>query len=398
MLAKAQHLEATGVWLTFIGTLWSIVQMLLLLSLGGVAWMRDRAVQAGASLEAKGRHAASRWVQGYTFLLLFLLAGFLLDLPLRLYGHHLGLAYGLSVQGWGSWFWDIAKEILLTWLIGGSIFMLLFWVLRKWPRRWWLIFWGLSIPISLFGTFVAPYFGPVFNKYEPLAKSNPELVAKIQQVVERGHMNIPADRMYLMKASAKNTQLNADVEGFGHSKRVVVWDNTITKATPDQVLFIFGHESGHYVLGHIVSGVFFSFFVSFVMLFASFLFLNWAIRRFGPAWRIPTQGDWGAFAVLVLGIGLYGTLLQPLLNTYVRVHEHDADVYGQEAVHGIVADPAAAGRGAFQVLGETSFDEPNPPLFLEYWLDNHPSIGRRAAFAAHYNPWAPGEAPKYFQK
>ncbi len=35
------------------------------------------------------------------------------ELPLELYGHHISLAYGLSVQGWGSWLADWAKAELL---------------------------------------------------------------------------------------------------------------------------------------------------------------------------------------------------------------------------------------------------------------------------------------------
>jgi hypothetical protein len=73
-------------------------------------------------------------------------------------------------------------------------------------------------------------------------------------------------------------------------------------------------------------------------------------------------------------------------------------VYGQEAIHGIVADPQKSAAGAFQVLGENSLDEPNTPAFVEFWTDNHPSTGRRAGFAAHYDPWTPGGEPKYFKK
>ena len=136
--------------------------------------------------------------------------------------------------------------------------MLLFWVIRRFPQRWWLVFWGFSIPIVLFGIFAAPYINLLFDKFEPLQLHNPELVARLEQVVEKGHMNIPPERMFLMKASEKVTTLNAYVTGFGASKRVVVWDTSLQKGTPDEVLFIFGHESGHYVLGHIVYGVFFS--------------------------------------------------------------------------------------------------------------------------------------------
>ena len=54
-----------------------------------------------------------------------------------------------------------------------------------------------------------------------------------------------------MNASSKYNSINAYVTGLGASKRVVVWDTTIAKATIPQTLFVFGHEMGHYVLGHI---------------------------------------------------------------------------------------------------------------------------------------------------
>ena len=387
-LAKARNLSTVYETLHFGGRIWEIVSLLFLLSLGAIAWMRDTAVKV----------STNRWAQGYLFLLLFLLASAILTLPLDLYGHHLSLRYGLSVQSWPSWFGDQAKSFALTWLIGGLLLMLLFWIIRKLPRTWWFAFWCVSIPIVLFGIFVAPYIEPIFFNYEPLAKTNPALVAQLEQVVEKGRMNIPPERMFLMKASAKLTTLNADVEGFGASKRVVVWDTTITKMTPDEIVMVFGHESGHYVLGHIGSTVVFTFAILFVTLYLGFLFVRWALTKFGVRWGITSPNDWAALAILLLAFSLFGTLLEPLENSYSRMHEHAADVYGQEAVHGLVRDPQATAVGAFNVLGKTSLADPNPSPLYEFWTYSHPSIGRRAAFGKAYNPWIPGMEPKYFKK
>ncbi len=182
-LAKAQHLAAVHRITHFGDEFWSILQLLLLLSFGGIAWMRDCARRAGRN----------RWLQGYTFLFLFLFAGFLLDLPLSLYGHALSRRYGLSVQGWGSWFGDQAKGFALEWLIGGLVVMLLFWIIRRLPNRWWFPFWVFTIPLSLFGLFIGPYVEPLFFQYEPLARSQPALVQRLEEVARRGGMNIPPD-------------------------------------------------------------------------------------------------------------------------------------------------------------------------------------------------------------
>lgn len=387
-LAKAQHLSSVDEVLHFGGEAWGIVSLLLLLSFGAITWMRNFAE----------RVSSNRWAQCYVFLFLYILAGTLLNLPLDLYAHHLSLHYGLSVQSWPSWFTDQAKLFALTWLVGGLLVMLLFWIIRKLPHSWWFAFWCVSIPILLFGMFVYPYIEPIFFHYQPLEQTNPALVAQLEQVVQKGHMNIPPERMFLMKASAKLTTLNADVEGFGASKRVVVWDTTIAKMPADEIVFVFGHESGHYVLHHIGSTIVFTLAILLVALYLGYLFVQWGIRRFGVRWGVSSQNDWAALAVLLLALSIFGTLLEPLENSYSRMHEHAADVYGQEAIHGLIPDPQSTAKGAFDVLGKTSFADPNPNPLYAFWTDTHPSIGHRAAFAKAYNPWAPGMEPKYFKK
>lgn len=388
-LRKARTKAQINHWLHFGGEAWSLLQLLLLLGTGAIAAMQRTA------LRARG----GRWVQGLVFLTLFVIAGTLLDLPLSIIGHHVSRVYGLSVQGWGSWAGDQGKAFLLSILIGWPIVMLLFLVIRKSPRRWWLWFWLATIPMVLLGIFLVPVvIEPMFNHFEPLAKADPPLVQQLQKVVDKGHMGITPDRMFLMKASEKVTGMNAYVTGFGASKRVVVWDTTIAKATPDEILFIFGHEMGHYVLRHIVRGLVVAIAGIFLSFALGYLFVQWALRRFGPRWGIASQAEWGALAVFLLATTIYGVISEPIESTLSRIQEHQADVFGQEVVHGIVPDPQTVGRAAFQVLGQTSLDEPEPSPLLEFWTYSHPSLSRRAAFALAYDPWAPGNEPRYFKK
>jgi STE24 endopeptidase len=380
-LATAAHLNTV-----FADEIWGLVSLALLLALGVVAWMRNVAVARGSN----------RWLQGFVFIFLFNLITSLVTLPLDLYSQHLQLKYGLSVQGWASWFGDQGKSFVLGLIVLDLVMMLLFWVIRKFPRRWWFVGWLFSIPLVLFAIFVSPYINLLYDKFEPLQQSNPALVAQLEKVVEKGHMNIPPERMFLMKASAKVTTLNAYVTGFGSSKRVVVWDTSLQKGTPDEVLFIFGHESGHYVLNHIVYGVIFAIVGLLVTLYLGFHFIQWSIAKFGAGWGVPSQNDWAAFAVLMLAFSIFGLIAEPVENAFSRHDEHAADVYGQEAIHSLVADPQTVAKDAFDVLGTNSIVDPNPNPFFEFWTGSHPAIGRRAAFAKDYDPWAPGMEPKYF--
>src|SRR6202012_1695023 len=115
---------------------------------------------------------------------------------------------------------------------------------------------------------------------EPLTQSNPALVDQLERVVARSGMEIPPQRMFLMKASEKYTGLNAYVTGLGASKRVVVWDTTIQKLPTDQILFVFGHEQGHYVLNHIWKGLIFYSAIFLVFFWISYHAVHWLIGRY----------------------------------------------------------------------------------------------------------------------
>jgi Zn-dependent protease with chaperone function len=202
--------------------------------------------------------------------------------------------------------------------------------------------------------------------------------------------------MFFMHASQKVTSLNAYVTGFGPSKRLVLWDTTIAAATPGELSGIFGHELGHYALHHIVQGLLFTAALLLVAFFLGQKMTLWLLSRFGWRWGIRSQNDLAFVAVLALVLNVLNFFTEPVDNAFSRSIEHAADVYGQEAIHGIVADPQTTTQQGFQRLGEASLDDPRPHPFVDFWTASHPSTADRAAFAAAYNPWAEGQHPKYF--
>ena len=399
-LAKAIALSRIRNILDIAGSLWGLVFLWLLL-----------ATRAWAALEARvQRISRHRWVQGLVFFAAFLVISTLAGIPFDIACHHFSRAYGSSVQGWGSWLGDQSKALGLALLFVAPILLLFNWIVRRWPRRYWLGIWVATLPLLVLGIFVSPLLEPIFNKFEPLNKNYPTLVAELEKVVARTGTNIPPERMFLMKASLKTNGLNAYVNGMGATKRIVVWDTTAGRIPNDEVLFIFGHESGHYVLNHIPKilagyavGLFFVY-------WACAAFAGWLARRFGARWRLNGQEDGAAplsetalssrtgFVVLLFAISVVSFLLTPASNAFSRHFEHEADVYGQEAVHGIVADPQKTAVAAFNALGEAWLEDPNPSPFIEFWEYNHPSTQTRANFATHYDPWANGGHGKFFDK
>jgi STE24 endopeptidase len=335
-------------------------------------------------------------LQGFVYLPLVLVSLATLELPIKAYSHRLSRMYGLSIQGWGSWLGDWAKGVALLTLLGTLVISLAYWLMRKSPRRGWFYFWLTSVPILLFVIFLLPLvIEPMFNHFDPLEPRHPALAAEIEKVLQHGRMAISPSRMFEMRASEKATTLNAYVTGLGASKRVVIWDNTIQKLTTPQILYVFGHEMGHYALHHIWKGLAFA---AVLLLAAFYLGANlgqWAVTRYGSRWGIGSLSDWASMPLLILIISLFDFFSGPLSSTFSRHLEHQADLYGMEVIHGIVPNPNQTAAQSFQALGENSLSYPHPNRLLIFWTYDHPAISDRVQFVLRYKPWQEGKQPKY---
>jgi STE24 endopeptidase len=372
--------------LYFLDLLFTTVGLILLIQLGVGPRLRDWAE----------RISRRRFPQAVSFAGVFFILLGSLGLPAAAGSHWLARYYGQSVQGWGSWFWDSIKggvlglilAIVLTWLFYGLV--------RRSPRRWWFYAWLGSLPILVFLIFVEPLvLEPLFFRFTPLAATDPQLADALERVTQHAGQNIPEDRMYLMNASSKLNALNAYVTGIGASERVVVWDTTISQMTTPEILFVFGHEMGHYVLHHIRHGILFAAGILLIFLLAAFHALQWALRRFGPAWKIRAAGDWASLPVLVFIIFILNFIFTPIDNAYSRHLEHQADQYGLEVVHGIVPNAPQVAAQSFQILGEIDLDEPSPSTAVKLWFYDHPPINERILFAQTYDPWDKGNSPEF---
>jgi STE24 endopeptidase len=382
-LQRAIEYAHSAYTLHFASELWAIVILAAIVAFGLSAKLRNWAEAA----------SPRRFIQALVFIPLLLFTNDLLYLPANIYGQHLELKFDQSIQSWPSWFWDWTKTEFIALVCAVPLAWLLFAVIRRSPRRWWLYFWLATLPIIVTVMYLEPMvIEPMFYRFEPLQSTQPALVRQLETLVARGGLAIPPDRMFEMKASEKLNSLNAYVSGFGGSKRVVVWDTTLQKLTTPEILFVFGHEMGHYVLNHIRNSLLWLALLLLVLLFLGSHLVRWIIARRGSQWQIRDTADWAALPLMLLILAILSPLSEPVVNGYSRWQEHQADVYGLEITHGIVPDSAAVAAHSFQVMGEIGLDEPNPNHFIEFWLFSHPSTADRLTFAETYNPWLTGRA------
>ena len=355
----------------------------------------------GAELPVKFRDIAEQissrlFLQAAVFSPLLIATVAALSSPMDIFEHALARSYGLSVQEWGSWAWDWAKALCVNAIVGTILIWLLYVVIRRSPRRWWLYFWALSLPVGLFLFFLQPVVvDPLFHKFEPLEQRNPVLVASLQEMSRRAGENIPAAQMFWMGAGEKTTELNAYVTGIGPSKRIVVWDTTIAKMTTPQIVFVAGHEMGHYVLGHIPKQLALGALFLFLLLYLGFRFAQWALLRWRQKWEIRGIDDWASLPVLILPLFVLSFLANPIVSAVSRHYEHQADQYGLEVTHGLTPDSSQQAARSFQILGEIDLADPDPnpaDVFLFY---SHPTIADRVRFALDYEPWSHGGAGEF---
>lgn len=317
------------------------------------------------------------FVQALLVVPAFLAAPLVALLPLNAWRHYLAVRVGISVQSWPAWFSDwlmsaailAATATLLTWG--------LFALVRRSPGRWWLYAWLGAIPLAAGAVFLYPVvIDPLFNRFEPLP---PKVAAAIEQVAERAGYRVPPSRMYEMKAGDKLRAVNAYMTGFGATRRIVIWDTTITALTLPQLQSVFAHELGHYALHHIPIGAGLSLLLILAGLFAA--------RRL-----VPNPGEWRTLARWFLFLVAASFLTEPLVNTYSRWQEHQADIFELDTMRGLVPDAGRVSAEVDQIMGEINLDHPDPNGFIRFWLYDHPTTAERMVFAQRYA--APGTSSK----
>jgi len=342
------------------------------------------------------RKSRARWLQFLLYVPALLLVFGVLVLPTDIWAHWHEREYGQSVESWASWFagWTIAE---ITVLISGSLAVaLVYFTMRHSPNRWWLWLWMLAVPLIVVVVFVQPVvLDPLFNNFEPLDRSHPELVDSIEKIVARAGQVLPREHIYLLKVSDKSTGEDAFSDGFGPTKRIYISDTMIAAEPAPATLVLVAHEIGHHMM--VLDWVEFAVAVllSLDLFWAVNRIFGGTITRWGKGWNIRGLDDWAALPLLALLVSLIVVALTPAVNGLSRYREHEADRCGLELVHGLVPNAGEIVALAFQRDAESDLSDPNPPGFVRWWYFDHPPISERVAFFRSYDPWSRGEQPRY---
>lgn len=305
----------------------------------------------------------------------FIIADTLLSLPWSIYtGYWREKQYGLMNQTLGAWLGDQMIDLALNLVLGGLLLLVIYAVIRKYPRRWWLIGTGVMGAAITFGVLITPVFiVPLFNTATELPNGPVR-----ERVVAMAKANgVPAEHIYLIDSSRQSDRISANVSGIGPTIRISLNDNLLNKTSVQETAAVMGHELGHYVLGHVWRMI--------VGLTALMGLLLWLASRIAPAliryggerWSVRSIADPASLPVLAGVLSVLSLLATPLNNTLVRVDESEADAFGLDAAR----EPDGFASTAMKL---SAYRKISPGPLEEMLFFDHPSGKTRVTMAMQW--------------
>ena len=354
-----------GYWLQLWGFLYGL----------GVSWLLLGSGLSPRMKSLAGRVSRRRPIQNWLYAAQYVLVSTVLVFPLTVYqGFFREHKYGLATQDFPHWLRDQAVGLAVGLVLVPLLLVALYGVFRRAPRTWWLWGSGVAVVFLVFLVLIAPvYIDPLFNKYEPLhdARVKDEILRLARA------SGIEVDDVFQFDASRQTNRVSANVSGFMNTMSIRLNDNLLKRCSLPEIKAVMAHEMGHYVLNHVYESIIFF----AIVLVGGFAFVrggfDWARRRFGSRWGIEGIDDVTGLPLLVALLSVYFFVLTPVINTYIRVNEAEADIYGVQAAR----EPDGFAEVALK-LGEYRKLEPGP---VEEWIFfDHPSGRARIRMAMQW--------------
>jgi STE24 endopeptidase len=271
---------------------------------------------------------ASRWfegdiVRGLMLIALVSIVTTLIELPLGLYRtFRIEERFGFNKMTPSLYWIDFAKNAALAAALGLPLAACVLWLMQVAGAYWWLYAWVVWIVFNLFMLAAYPtWIAPLFNRFSPM--QDPDLRERVEKLLQRCGFRVKG--LMVMDGSRRSSHGNAYFTGFGNSKRIVFFDTLLARLTPPEVEAVLAHELGHFRLRHVVKRIVWIFLGSLVFLWL----LDFAMRQewFYAGLNVQARSTAVALVLFFLVVPSFTFLFQPLLSSYSRKHEFEADHY-----------------------------------------------------------------------
>jgi STE24 endopeptidase len=346
----------------------SIAQILLLLLLtlgGGLQFIDDIWRQALPTQDI---------LRGAFVICSVLLLSSLIDLPYDYYKTFVVDAkFGFNKMTISMFYSDLIKHSLVGVVLGAPILFAALWLMQSAGELWWLYLWFVWALFNLLMLAVYPTFiAPLFNKFSPL--KDEALKLRIENLLTK--CGFKSQGLFVMDGSSRSSHGNAYFTGFGASKRVVFFDTLLERLNADEIEAVLAHELGHFKHQHVTKRIAMMFVVSFLGL----ALLGWLINQpwFYYGLGVTHISAYMALMLFLLVSPVFLFLLRPLMASYSRKNEFEADSYAAE--HASANDLVKALVKLYRDNASTLTPDPLHSAFY----DSHPPASIRISKLAAY--------------
>jgi STE24 endopeptidase len=360
---KAKRYSRIKLAVLLLSTLWSVARL--------VWFGRGRSAALRGRLE---KSAPDQRLITPAFVAVASLGAWLTSLPLDFVGGYLvERGFGLTKQRPKGWMADEAKGLAVSLALGVPLVSGAYAVIRRRPKDWWLVLSGLSVPLAVIASNLAPVLlMPIFNRFEPLR--NRARAERIRALADKAGVRI-AD-VYQMDMSRQTEKPNAFFAGLGRTKRIALADTLLDRFADAEIDGIVAHELAHQVHGDIWRSIAFSGALGFASAWLVDRLATPLVARFGAPNGVRSLGDIASLPWLGLALTAIGFVSAPIAAAFSRAMERRADRYAID-----LTGDGAVYAGALGRLAAESLADPNPPRPVVWMLYSHPPIAERIAAA-----------------
>ena len=279
--------------------------------------------------------------------------------------------FGFSRESTAAFALDRVKAVTIGCVLTGLALAGLVLCARVFPSAWPLVAGLGAALLVLLLSFVAPLvLEPLFNRFRPLEDSG--LRDAVFRLAERSR--VPVREVLVADASRRTTKLNAYVSGLGATRRVVLFDTLVEKASEPEVLTVVAHELGHRRFRHVAIGTAIAMAGA-----AAYVVVLWALlssEAVLDAIGASGPGDPMIVAFALLVGSLLGLAAAPLDAALSRRWEYACDRFALAQTGDLGAFELAFGQ-----LSESNLPDSAPPHLAYLWLFSHPTVPERVAAA-----------------
>jgi len=263
---------------------------------------------------------------GLSYFGILYLANDILTLPFSLYDTFvIEQRFGFNKTTVKTYIFDKLKGYLLTAILGGFLYSVLFKLYESTGAYFWILCWGvIAFFMIFFSMFYSNIIVPLFNKQKPLSNSN--LKDAISQFSKK--VGFKLDNIYEIDGSKRSTRANAYFTGLGPKKRIVLYDTLLNELNDDEIVAVLAHEIGHYKKKHTLTSIVLSVIQMGIMFYILSLFISNPLLA--NALGVPNAFFHISLIAFALLYSPISTITGLFMNTLSRKNEYEADNFVRE--------------------------------------------------------------------